>query len=62
MLAGSLAGDDPLATVRAVQAWGVDNVAYQGYLAEDRGALYALEGGSGDCTEAKSSVAIRVSG
>lgn len=55
-LAASLTGDDPAATVRAVQSWAVANVAYQGYLAEDRGALYALEEGTGDCTEAMSLV------
>jgi len=55
-LAGSLAGEDPEGTVRAVQKWTVDNIAYQGYLPEDHGALYALEEGTGDCTEAMSLV------
>lgn len=55
-LAENLGAGTPVQKVTAIQRWAVDNVAYQGYLAEDRGALYALEEGTGDCTEAMSLV------
>ncbi|KPV40175.1 hypothetical protein AN478_08560 [Thiohalorhabdus denitrificans] len=54
-LADSLADpESPRATLRGTHRWAVDNIAYEGYIAEDRGALYALENRTGDCTEAMS--------
>lgn len=54
-LADSLAGEEsPQATLRSTHGWAVENIAYEGYIAEDRGALYALENETGDCTEAMS--------
>ncbi|MFA9460819.1 transglutaminase-like domain-containing protein [Thiohalorhabdus sp. Cl-TMA] len=55
-LAQRLAGSSSIETLRGTQRWAVNNIAYQGYLAEDRGALYALDQGTGDCTEAMSLV------
>lgn len=55
-LARSLNKGHPGRTVHAIHQWAVENVTYQGYLAEDRGALYALKEGKGDCTEAMSLV------
>lgn len=54
-LADSLSGEEsPQATLRSTHRWAVENIAYEGYIAEDRGALYALENETGDCTEAMS--------
>ncbi|MCE4554279.1 transglutaminase-like domain-containing protein [Roseateles cellulosilyticus] len=39
------------ATVEAIFDWVATEVSYAGYLADDRGALYALTERRGDCTE-----------
>ena len=36
---------------RAIYDWIGDNISYTGYCGEDRGALFALRNGGGDCTE-----------
>jgi transglutaminase-like putative cysteine protease len=38
-------------TIRAIYDWVSGNMAYSGYITEDRGALYALTHRQGDCTE-----------
>ncbi|HEY6896290.1 MAG TPA: transglutaminase domain-containing protein [Rhodocyclaceae bacterium] len=39
------------ATARAIYEWVASNIAYAGYIADDMGALYALQERRGDCTE-----------
>lgn len=41
----------PLNIAENIFNWVADNIRYEGYVKEDRGALYALEHKSGDCTE-----------
>ena len=36
---------------RLIYKWVLENLKYAGYIQEDRGALYALKTGKGDCTE-----------
>ncbi|KQZ33501.1 transglutaminase family protein [Duganella sp. Root1480D1] len=50
-LAEQLKAGSPLATARAIFDWVRGNLNYAGYLADDYGALYALEHRRGDCTE-----------
>jgi len=50
--AGALMGESPIKTAENICRWVGDNVQAEGYLRRDRGALYALRHGKGDCTEA----------
>lgn len=52
-LADYIAGDmaDPCDKARAFYDWIGDNIAYSGHCTEDRGALFALHTGEGDCSE-----------
>lgn len=51
-LADSLGPGSPAEIAERAYSWVVANIARQGYVADDRGALYALRSGAGDCTEA----------
>jgi transglutaminase-like putative cysteine protease len=42
---------DPCQTLRALYEYVVDNITYSSYQADDHGAKWALDQGSGDCTE-----------
>jgi len=37
--------------LKQAYSWVAENIAYAGYIEEDRGALYALRNKRGDCTE-----------
>jgi transglutaminase-like putative cysteine protease len=50
-VAETLRAQDPMTTARRTFRWVADHVRDSGYLRDDRGALYALEHGRGDCTE-----------
>ncbi|HXU92607.1 MAG TPA: transglutaminase-like domain-containing protein [Gallionella sp.] len=50
-LASQLYGDPALGMVREDYEWVAHNITYEGYVAEDRGAAYAMEKRKGDCTE-----------
>ncbi|MCP4486522.1 MAG: transglutaminase domain-containing protein, partial [Gammaproteobacteria bacterium] len=50
-LAAELRRNSEVSTIEAIYHWALQNMTYEGYVAEDRGALYALEHGEGDCTE-----------
>ena len=50
-LARNLKQADAIATARTIHEWVRDNVTDVGYVRSDRGALYALEHGRGDCSE-----------
>jgi transglutaminase-like putative cysteine protease len=50
-LAATLRRADDAQTARAVYDWVAANLEYAGYLPDDLGALRALEGRRGDCTE-----------
>jgi transglutaminase-like putative cysteine protease len=50
-LAATLRRADDTQTARAVYDWVAANLAYAGYLPDDLGALRALAGRRGDCTE-----------
>ncbi len=50
-LAAELKKNNEVSTIEAIYHWALENMTYEGYVAEDRGALYALEHGEGDCTE-----------
>ncbi|MDR0779784.1 MAG: transglutaminase domain-containing protein [Pseudomonadales bacterium] len=50
-LARQLQSSTSALTVRAIYEWVQTNLRYAGYIAEDLGALYALDSGGGDCTE-----------
>jgi len=50
-LARTLRRDNDLATTQAVYDWVKGNLRYAGYVAEDKGALRALQDLRGDCTE-----------
>ncbi|TGO02080.1 hypothetical protein PN36_31060 [Candidatus Thiomargarita nelsonii] len=41
----------PLATTEKIYKWVAKHIQYAGYIAENRGALYALHQKRGDCTE-----------
>lgn len=49
--AAGLQGGDELETLRRIHQWVGNHIEAVGYLAGDRGALYALAEGRGDCTE-----------
>ncbi len=49
--ANSLKKDDTLATASAIHDWVAGYIEYNGYIKQDRGALYALNKKKGDCTE-----------
>lgn len=50
-LAAQLHGESDAATARKDYEWVAKNIASEGYIAEDRGAVYAMETHKGDCTE-----------
>lgn len=50
-LAGQLYGEPALGMVREDYEWVAHNITSEGYVAEDRGAAYAMENRKGDCTE-----------
>lgn len=51
LLAGHLRRNNDVETVRATYQWVKDELYYEGYVAQDRGALYAARNRAGDCTE-----------
>lgn len=51
LLAGHLRRNNDVETVRATYQWVKDELHYEGYVAQDRGALYAVRNRAGDCTE-----------
>lgn len=51
VLSEELRHSDPWKTGRAIFDWVTRNLTYAGYLADDYGALYALNHRRGDCTE-----------
>lgn len=50
-LAAQLYGEPALGMVREDFDWVASNITSEGYVAEDRGAAYAMENRKGDCTE-----------
>ncbi|MCA3176741.1 MAG: transglutaminase domain-containing protein [Burkholderiales bacterium] len=50
-LASELKREFQLETAKSIFDWVTHNISYSGYIAEDLGALYALENRRGDCTE-----------
>jgi len=50
-LAADLQSSEVIKTIKAVFHWVAHHVRYSGYAARERGALYALEHKTGDCTE-----------
>ncbi|WP_186443184.1 transglutaminase-like domain-containing protein [Desulfobotulus alkaliphilus] len=50
-LAASLKGETQLQTVKNIFSWVSHNLVYEGYVRENRGALYGLLHKTGDCTE-----------
>jgi transglutaminase-like putative cysteine protease len=50
-LAAKLKHPEPRDTARAIYDWVRQHLHYMGYLADDRGAAYALDQRQGDCTE-----------
>lgn len=50
-LAKGLAHKSPRATAERILEWVSDNIEYAGYHSGDRGALWALDRGRGDCSE-----------
>jgi transglutaminase-like putative cysteine protease len=50
-LAATLQRSTPRDSVRAIYEWVADNIRYEGYIADDLGAAYALRERRGDCTE-----------
>jgi transglutaminase-like putative cysteine protease len=50
-LAQQLKGTDSKDTVRGIYNWVSNTLTYIGYIKNDRGALWALQNRSGDCTE-----------
>jgi hypothetical protein len=50
-LAKKLKGRKALDTARNIFQWVSENLRFTGYQAAERGALYALKNGQGDCTE-----------
>lgn len=51
LLARALRQENDVATVQSVYDWVKGNLRYAGFVAEDQGALRALQERSGDCTE-----------
>ena len=50
-LAARFSSQDPMQQLQRAYSWVAQNIAYAGYIEEDRGALYALRNKRGDCTE-----------
>jgi transglutaminase-like putative cysteine protease len=50
-LAGQFAEVETEPWLRSAFDWVADNIQYAGYIEDDRGALYALDHKTGDCTE-----------
>lgn len=50
-LAKSLRAETPSATVRNIHSWVSTHLKWERYLAEEKGAAYAMEHLTGDCTE-----------
>ena len=50
-IASELQRDDEVTTTQAIYNWVLENMEYRGFVSEDRGALFAVEHGEGDCTE-----------
>jgi len=50
-VAKMLHASDPLETIENVFDWVAGNLRYSGYVGKNRGALFALEHRTGDCTE-----------
>ncbi len=50
-LAKELSGDTKKQTATNIYNWVVQNIGDSGYTSQDKGALFALESGKGDCTE-----------
>lgn len=50
-VATELNKNDSIETAKAIYQWILDDLEYKGFISEDRGALFALENGYGDCTE-----------
>ncbi len=50
-LAKKLQGDTKLQTATNIYQWVAKNIGDAGYTSQDKGALYALTSGKGDCTE-----------
>ena len=50
-LATQLHGESPAATAQKDYEWVAQNISSENYIAEDRGAAYAMETRKGDCTE-----------
>lgn len=51
LLARKLHRGNDVETVRAAYQWVMNELQYEGYVAQDRGALYAARTRTGDCTE-----------
>lgn len=51
LLAQQLKQADDASTCHAIYKWVSENIVYSGYIADDLGALYALNQLKGDCTE-----------
>lgn len=51
ILASELRRSDETATTESIYSWVLENIEYKGFVSEDRGALFAVEHGEGDCTE-----------
>lgn len=49
--AAKLTAETPAKSARNIYQWVVRNIQGQGYIKNDRGALYALDNQHGDCTE-----------
>lgn len=50
-LANTLKADNPAITAERTFQWVVSHITYSGFSGKNRGALFALENRSGDCTE-----------
>lgn len=50
-LAAQFTNQDPMLRLKQAYSWVAENIAYAGYIEDDRGALYALQNKRGDCTE-----------
>lgn len=50
-VATNLRQNDEVKTAEAIYSWVLENLEYKGFVSEDRGALFAVEHGEGDCTE-----------
>lgn len=50
-IASELKANEDHATARNIYSWIIEHMEYKGFVPDDRGALYALKNGTGDCTE-----------